>query len=105
MLNPHKVCQLCPIANEVDVVELLNNPNIIKNLKNEIPRYVSNADGIWEGVDPIHCWKPNEAELPHWSSAAKMVLLRQPLLTESESVLYPNNVIWTCPGYFHARLW
>ena len=64
----------------------MNNPNIIKNLKNEIPGYVSNADAIGEGVDPIHWWKPNEAELPHWSSAAKMVLLGQPLLTESERV-------------------
>ena len=76
---PHKVCQLCPIANEVNVVEFLKDPNIIGNLKNEIPRYVSNADAIGEGVDPIHWWKPNEAELPHWPSAAKMVLLSQPL--------------------------
>ena len=73
---PDKVCQLCPIAN---VVEFLKDPNIIGNLKNEIPRYVSNVDAIGEGVDPIHWWKPNEAELPHGPSAAKMVLLGQPL--------------------------
>lgn len=89
LFNPHKVCQLRPIANDIDVVasiEFLNDPKLIRNLNTELPRYLTKADEIWEGVDPVHWWKTNEAELPHWCSAAKMVLLLQPSSAASERV-------------------
>ena len=84
LFNPHKVCQLRPIANDIDVVasiEFLNDPKLIRNLNTELPRYLTKADEIG-----VHWWKTNEAELLHWSSAAKMVLLLQPSSAASERV-------------------
>ena len=37
-------------------------------------------------MHPVHWWKTNEAELPHWSSAARIVLLLQPSSAASEKV-------------------
>ena len=59
---------------------------MIANMKNELPRYLARADGIADGVDPIRWWKENEAKLPFWSAAAKLILLMQPLFASSERV-------------------
>lgn len=64
----------------------MNDPKLIRNLKNELLRYLTKADGIGAEVDPAHWWKTNEAELPHWPSAAKMVLVLQPSSAASERV-------------------
>ena len=76
--RPHVVCS----RNR----DFLNDPNLIGNLKLELPRYLAKADGIAEEVDAVQWWKTNEAEIPHWSSAAKMVLLLQPSSVASERV-------------------
>lgn len=49
-------------------------------------RYLERADGIADGIDPIRWWKENEAELPFWSAAAKLILLMQPLSASYERV-------------------
>ncbi|KAK3754796.1 hypothetical protein QZH41_007565 [Actinostola sp. cb2023] len=89
LFSPHQVCQLRPVANDVDIVTsiaFLNDPALIANLKNELPRYLAKADGIDDDVDPLGWWKANEAELPFWSAAAKLVLLMQPSSASSERV-------------------
>ena len=45
--------------------------------------------------DPFHWWKTNQAELPQWASAAKVVLLLQPLSAVSETVF---SILWTLLG-------
>lgn len=89
LFSPHQICQLRPVANDVDIVTsvaFLDDPALIANLKNELPRYLAKADGIDNDVDPIGWWKANEADLPFWSAAAKLVLLMQPSSASSERV-------------------
>ncbi|KAK3731973.1 hypothetical protein QZH41_003372 [Actinostola sp. cb2023] len=65
LFSPHQVCQLRPVANDVDIVTsiaFLNDPALIANLKNELPRYLAKADGIDDDVDPLGWWKANEAD-------------------------------------------
>ena len=89
LFSPQQICQLRPVANDVDIVTsvaFLDDPALIANLKNELPMYLAKADGIDNDVDPIGWWKANEADLPFWSAAAKLVLLMQPSSASSERV-------------------
>ena len=89
LFSPQQICQLRPVANDVDIVTsvaFLDDPALIANLKNELPMYLAKADGIDNDVDPIGWWKANEADLPFWSAAAKLVLLMQPSPASSERV-------------------
>ena len=67
-------------------IAFLNDAAMIANMKNELPRYLARANGIADGIDPIRWWKENEAELPFWSAAAKLILLMQPSSALSERV-------------------
>ena len=89
LFSPQQICQLRPVANDVDIVTsvaFLDDPALVANLKNELPMYLAKADGIDNDVDPIGWWKANEADLPFWSAAAKLVLLMQPSSASSERV-------------------
>lgn len=102
LFSPHQICQLRPVANDIDVVTsiaFLNDAALIENLKNELPRYIARADGIADDVDPVGWWKINEAELPFWSAAAKLVLLMQPSSASSERV-FP--ILTTTFGHLQA---
>lgn len=89
LFDPRKICELRPAVHEIDIVasiDFLNDPPLINNLKIELPRYLTKADGIAEDVNVVQWWKTNEADLPHWASAAKLVLLLQPSSAASERV-------------------
>ena len=89
LFSPQQICQLRPVANDVDIVTsvaFLDDPALIANLKNELPMYLAKADGIDNDVDPIGWWKANEADLSFWSAAAKLILLMQPSSASSERV-------------------
>ena len=91
LFSPRHITQLCPVANDVDVltsIAFLNDAAMIANMKNELPRYLARADGIADGVDSIRWWKENEAELPFWSAAAELILLMQPSSASSERVFF-----------------
>ena len=99
LFSPQQICQLRPVANDVDIVTsvaFLDDPALIANLKNELPMYLAKADGIDNDVDPIGWWKANEADLPFWSAAAKLVLLMQPSSASSERVF---SILTTTFGY------
>ena len=99
LFSPRHITQLRPVANDVDVltsIAFLNDAAMIANMKNELPRYLARADGIADGVDPIRWWKENEAELPFWSAAAKLILLMQPSSASSERVL---SILTTAFGH------
>ena len=80
LFSPSHITRLRPVANDVDVLTYIAflNDAMIANTKNELPRYLARADGIADGADPIRWWKENDAELPFWSAAAKLILLMQP---------------------------
>ena len=89
LLSPHQIGQLRPVANDIDVltsIAFLDEAALIYNLKNELPRYIPRADGIAANADPVEWWKANEADLPFWSAAAKLILLIQPSSASSERV-------------------
>jgi len=89
LFDPRTICELRPAVHEIDIVasiDFLNDPPLINNLKIELPRYLTKADGIAEDVNVVQWWKTNEADLPHWASAAKLVLLLQPSSAASERV-------------------
>lgn len=99
LFSPRHITQLRPVANDVDVltsIAFLNDAAMIANMKNELPRYLARADGIADGVDPIRWWKENEAELPFWSAAAKLILLMQPSSASSERVF---SILTTAFGH------
>ena len=88
LFDTHKICELRPAVHEIDIVasiDFLHNPLLINNLKMELPRYLTKADRIAD-VNVVQWWKTNEADLPHWVSAAKLVLLLQPSSAASERV-------------------
>ena len=46
MSSPHQICCLRPAANEIDAIaaiSFLNDVAVIKDLKNELPRYLEKA--------------------------------------------------------------
>ena len=58
----------------------------IGNLKTELPQYLAKAMGISVDYDPLQFWKLNSPQLPHWSSAARRILLVQPSSAAAERV-------------------
>ena len=89
LFSPRHITQLRPVANDVDVltsIAFLNDAAMIANMKNELPRYLARAR--W--------WKENEAELPFWSAAAKLILLMQPSSASSERVF---SILTTAFGH------
>ena len=75
LFSPHQICYLRPVANDIDAVaaiSFLNDTAVIRDLKNELPRYLAKADGIAPDVDPVGWWKNNADELPFWSAAAEL---------------------------------
>ena len=46
MSSPHQICYLRPVANEIDAIaaiSFLNDVAVIKDLRNELPRYLEKA--------------------------------------------------------------
>ena len=99
LFSPRHITQLRPVANDVDVltsIAFLNDAAMVGNMKNELPRYLARAHSIADGIDPIRWWKENEAELPFWSAAAKLILLMQPSSASSEKVF---SILTTAFGH------
>ena len=45
----------------------------MNNLKSEFPQYIALSEDTSPEVDVMSWWAEHSDELPHWSSAAKMV--------------------------------
>ena len=101
LFSPCHITQLRPVANDADVltsIAFLNDAAMIANMTNEIPRYLARVDCIADGIDPIRWWKENEAELPFWFAAAKLILLMQPSSASSERVF---SILTMAFGHLH----
>ena len=75
---PYKLKEMAPdisIVNSLSEIIFLNNKTTLNNLKSEFPQYIALSEDTSPEVDVMSWWAD---ELPHWSSAAKMVALIQP---------------------------
>lgn len=52
LFSPHEICYLRAVANDIDAI---SDAAVIRDLKNELPRYLTKADGIAPDADPV-CW-------------------------------------------------
>ena len=89
LVSPLKVNDLKPVAADIDslkCIPILNDNEIIKNLKKELPSYLAKTSGISADVDVLNWFKRNENELPHWSAAFKLLVLIQPSSAAAERV-------------------
>ena len=78
---PSKVKEMTPdisIVNSLSEITFLNNKTTLNNLKSEFPQYIALSEDTSPEVDVMSWWAEHSDELPHWSSAAKMVALIQP---------------------------
>ena len=60
--------------------------HLVPLLKSEMPLYIAKTADVNEQMDPLEWWKLNASELPHWSSAARKVLVLQPFSAAAERV-------------------
>ena len=58
----------------------------VNGLKAELPSYKAAVDDVEPSVDTHDWWKRHEEELPHWSTAFKLILLVQPSSAAAERV-------------------
>ena len=86
---PHKVCELQPDASSVDSLTafpFLRNEALLSAMKSELPSYLASASGVAPDIDPVSWWKHHSADLSHWASAVRLVLLILPSSAEAERV-------------------
>jgi len=60
----------------------------LEGLKNEIPSYIANNDGVLAEFDKLAWWKSHQPELINWSKACKTALLIQPSSAVAEHVFF-----------------
>lgn len=78
VFTPSKVKEMTPDVSVVNSLTLLNNKTILDNLKSELLQYIAVSADTSPEVDVMSWWAEHSEELPHWSSAVKMVALIQP---------------------------
>lgn len=64
----------------------MEKPGILHNLKSELPKYLARARDTSDNVVPLDWWQRNSVDLPHWSAAARLVVLVQPSSISAEWV-------------------
>ena len=57
-------------------------------LKEELPAYIAKAADLDEAYNVLEWWRSNASPLPHWSDAARRILLIQPSSAAAESFCY-----------------
>ncbi len=88
VFNPKKAAEMQPNASVLDcltVVPFLHAATI-GNLKSELPLYLAKVADISPNFSPLQWWQMNAEGLPHWSAAARKILLIQPSSAAAERV-------------------
>ena len=67
-------------------VPFLNISTLIDKLKDELPTYLARAKDVNPDFCPLEWWQRNSGDLPHWSDAAKKILLIQPSSAAAERI-------------------
>lgn len=92
MFSPQKIYLMQPDATTLEqslvAIPFLSSPNgdVVSCLKAELPDYLARAADTSADIPPLEWWKRNAGALPHWSEAAKKVLLLQPSSATAERV-------------------
>ena len=92
---PRKVHEMRILAadiNALSVFPFLNDPTTINSLKVELPSYAAKASDVSPDFDVLEWWKCNKDDLPHWSLAARKVLVVQPSSAAAERVFQSSQV-------------
>ena len=84
--SPIKVNELKSSSVDIDTLSIFPffTPELISNLKRELPEYLAEAKGSSNQVNPLSWWKMHAEKLPTWSDVCKMVLLLQPSSAAAE---------------------
>ena len=85
----HKIGEIQPSAADIDIltsIPFLNSPEVLNDLKKELPAYLAAAEDVSPQVDPLHWWRGHESQLPKWAKACSLVLLMQPSSAAAERV-------------------
>ncbi len=89
LFHPSKAYVMQPDAAAIDElcsIPFLNFPATLDALKQELPTYLARAAGVDPKFSALEWWRQNAGDLPHWSSAAKKLLLIQPSSAAAERV-------------------
>ena len=94
LFSPLKLQEMQPDSAAVDSLSAFPflDPNILGNLKSELPQYMAAVEDVSPTYSPLEFWKTHALSLPAWATAARKVLLVQPSSASSERVfLLLNN--------------
>ena len=80
LFSPHLVNIMRPTATSIDELSVFPffTPQVLSELKEQLPLYVSKASGVDESVCLLEWWRLNSGSLPKWSAELRKVLLIQP---------------------------
>ena len=80
LFSPQQVHAIKPDAATVQElltsIPFLNTTTVIDGLKAELPTYLARANDVDSELCPLEWWQRNSGDLPHWSAATKMLLIR-----------------------------
>ena len=75
---PQKVTEICPDAaafGSLASFPFSSSPMTLTNLKSELIDYLAKAADVSQDVGVLEWWKLHKDDLPHWTSAAQLVVL------------------------------
>ena len=88
LFSPQQVHAVKPDAATVrellTSIPFLNTTTVIDGLKAELPTYLACANDVDSELCPLEWWQRNSGDLPHWSAAAKKMLLIRPSSASAE---------------------
>ena len=89
LFSPHKLQVMQPTASSINALSIfpfLSSPQIISELKEELPLYLSKSTDVDSSFSSVEWWRLNSSSLPKWSAAARKILLIQPSSAAAEWV-------------------
>ena len=80
LFSPHVVNIIRSMATSIDKLSVFHffTPQVLSELMEELPLYMSKASGVNASVCPLLWWQLNSGSLPRWSGELRKVLLIQP---------------------------
>ena len=86
LFSPQKAHTMQPRATDLDSLHSFPffSADHIKALKDELPVYLSKCADTADTFCPLEWWRRNGEDIPHWSAAARTVLLVQPSSAAAE---------------------
>lgn len=88
LFSPHLVNIMRPTVTSIDELSVIPffTPQVLSELKEELPLYMSKASAVNESVCPLEWWRLNSGSQPKCSAELRKVLLVQPSSAAAERV-------------------